>query len=88
MQNFKNLLHAWRHTLYTLSYFALLAVFVPMASKRHMGTGGMFFAMALAAVLLLTCWGSIKLLSWKIAQSQITAAERRSWLSGAALLVH
>src|SRR5260370_444987 len=73
---------AWKETLLVLSYFALLALFVPQAKKHNVGTGGMFFVMIGCGVLLAVVYYGIQLLRKWMQQRHISGREVRAYMSG------
>jgi hypothetical protein len=79
-------LRAWRETLATLAFFALMAIFVPAAKRAHMGTQGMFFAMLASAALVAAVYYGGKLLRRRLAEDPISGKERVSYYRGGTLV--
>src|SRR5712691_12944190 len=84
MHHLKALVYAWRHTILTLAYFALLALFVPIAQRHGMGTQGIFFSMLGAGLVLALIYWLIKLISHKMTSGALTGREVVSYMSGSA----
>ncbi len=82
MNALKDHFKAWKETLLVLSYFALLALFVPQAKKHHLGTGGMFFVMIGCGILLAAIYFGFKFLRKWLQQRQISGREVRAYMSG------
>lgn len=82
MSALKDHFKAWKETLLVLSYFALLALFVPQAKKHNVGTGGMFFVMIGCGVLLAVVYYGIHLLRKWMQQRHISGREVRAYMSG------
>ena len=82
MNALKEHFKAWKETLLVLSYFALLALFVPQAKKHDLGTGGMFFVMIGCGVLLAAIYFGFKFLRKWMQQRQISGREVRAYMSG------
>jgi hypothetical protein len=78
-------LRAWRETLATLAFFALMAIFVPAAKRAHLGTGGMFFAMIGSAALVAAVYYGRKLLRRRMAENPISGQELVSYYTGGTL---
>ncbi len=76
---------AWRETLATLAFFALMAIFVPAAKRAHLGTEGMFFAMIGSAALIAAVYYGGKLLRRRIAEDPISGKERVSYYTDGTL---
>lgn len=82
MNALKDHFKAWKETLLVLSYFALLAIFVPQAKKHNVGTGGMFFVMIGCGVLLAVVYYGVTFLRKWRQQKQISGREVRAYMSG------
>ncbi len=76
---------AWRETLATLAFFALMAIFVPAAKRAHLGTGGMFFAMIGSAALVAAVYYGGKLLHHRMEENPISGKELVSYYTGGTL---
>jgi hypothetical protein len=76
---------AWRETLATLAFFALMAIFVPAARRAHLGTGGMFFAMIASAALVAAVYYGGKLLRHRMEENPISGQELVSYYTGSTL---
>jgi len=77
---------AWRETLATLAFFALMAIFVPAAKRVHLGTQGMFFAMIASAALVAAIYYGGKLLRRRMAENPISGRELVSYYKGGMLV--
>ncbi len=76
---------AWRETIATLAFFALMAILVPAAKRAHLGTQGMFFAMIGSAALVAAVYYGGKLLRRRLAEDPISGKERVSYYRGGTL---
>ncbi len=82
MNALKEHFKAWKETLLVLSYFALLALFVPQARKHNLGTGGMFFVMIGCGVVLAAIYFGFKFLHKRMEQRHISGREVAAYMSG------
>src|SRR5947209_5551630 len=82
MHSIRNFFSGQKHVILTLCYFALLALFVPQAQKRHLGIQGMFFSMIAAGVVLALLFFSLQFLFKKRAASPLSMKELSAYYSG------
>jgi len=89
MQTMKDYWKGWREIIFTLTYFALLAVLVPRAQAAHMGVQGMFFVLIGTGAALAMLYWIIRGLAWLIRKKReenpLSREDIKGYMSGGAL---